>query len=84
AERATDLLAVSRLLKKALIGGELDNLEELIKKHSTPAVLVVEELDAPLAASLPPEIEGVVTRSGGTTGHGAIVAASRGIPVYAG
>ena len=78
AERATDLHAVSRLLKKALIGTELDNLEELIKKHSTPAVLVVEELDAPLAASLPPEIEGVVTRSGGTTGHGAIVAASSG------
>ena len=84
AERATDLHAVCRLLKKALIGHELDNLDELIKKHSTPAVLVVEELDAPLAASLPMEIAGVVTRSGGTTGHGAIVAASRGIPVHAG
>ena len=84
AQRAADFNAVSRLLKKALIGQELDNLDELIKKHSTPAVLVVDELDAPLAASLPPEIEGVVTRSGGATGHGAIVAASRGIPVYAG
>ena len=47
-------------------------------------MLVVDELDAPLAASLPPEIEGVVTRSGGATGHGAMVAAARGIPVYAG
>lgn len=84
AQRAADFNAVSRLLKKALIGQELDNLDELIKKHSTPAVLVVDELDAPLAASLPPEIEGVVTRSGGATGHGAMVAAARGIPVYAG
>ncbi|MGI8577279.1 MAG: phosphoenolpyruvate--protein phosphotransferase [Nocardioidaceae bacterium] len=45
-------------------------------------VLVVPELDAATAATLDPErVHGVVTMAGGATGHGVIVAKSRGIPV---
>ena len=51
----------------------------------TPHILVVDELDAATAASLDPATTlGVVTTTGGSTGHGVIVASSRGIPVLTG
>jgi dihydroxyacetone kinase phosphotransfer subunit len=50
-----------------------------------PAVLVVAELDAATAATLDAEaVAGVAVRTAGTTGHGVIVARSRGIPLITG
>ncbi|MBA2445221.1 MAG: HPr family phosphocarrier protein [Nocardioidaceae bacterium] len=47
-----------------------------------PGIVVVPELDAATAATLDVEqVTGIVTRQGGATGHGIIVAKSRGIPV---
>ncbi|MGH3505330.1 MAG: putative PEP-binding protein, partial [Nocardioidaceae bacterium] len=46
-------------------------------------MLVVPELDPATAATLDPsQVSGVVTREGGATGHGVIVAKSRGIPIF--
>ncbi len=48
-------------------------------------VLVVDELDVATAASVDPEqVAGIVVPAAGQTGHGAIVARSRGIPLYTG
>ncbi|GAA2817915.1 dihydroxyacetone kinase phosphoryl donor subunit DhaM [Kribbella solani] len=49
------------------------------------AILVVGELDAATAASLEvARVAGVAVRAAGTTGHGVIVARSRGIPLITG
>ncbi|MEI2779080.1 MAG: dihydroxyacetone kinase phosphoryl donor subunit DhaM [Tetrasphaera sp.] len=48
-------------------------------------ILVLTELDAATAATLDPaRIGGVITTSGGGTGHGVLVARARGIPVLTG
>ncbi|MFF0339623.1 HPr family phosphocarrier protein [Kribbella sp. NPDC004875] len=50
-----------------------------------PGILVVAELDAATAATLDAtEIAGIAVRAAGTTGHGVIVARSRGIPLITG
>ncbi|MDF8265340.1 dihydroxyacetone kinase phosphoryl donor subunit DhaM [Luteipulveratus flavus] len=47
-------------------------------------ILVVGTLDAARAAGLDPSsVGGVVTRRGGTTGHGVLIAQARGIPLLA-
>jgi phosphoenolpyruvate-protein phosphotransferase len=57
--------------------------EDAVPAEGPPAVLVVRELDAATAATLDPHrVAGVVTLAGGDTGHGVLVARSRGIPVY--
>ncbi|WP_307863988.1 HPr family phosphocarrier protein [Kribbella aluminosa] len=51
----------------------------------TPGILVVGELDAATAATLDAtQVAGIAVRAAGTTGHGVIVARSRGIPLVAG
>lgn len=48
-------------------------------------ILVLPELDAATAATLDPDrVAGVITTSGGGTGHGVLVARARGIPVLTG
>ncbi|MEJ7744752.1 MAG: phosphoenolpyruvate--protein phosphotransferase [Nocardioidaceae bacterium] len=48
-----------------------------------PGILVIPELDAATAATLDvAQVLGIITRQGGTTGHGIIVAKSRGIPLF--
>jgi phosphocarrier protein FPr len=77
-ERAQDVRSVRDRVLRALVG----------KGETTPAedgLLVVRELDAATAAGVDAErIVGVAVRAAGTTGHGVIVARSRGIPVITG
>ncbi len=77
-ERAQDVRSVRDRVLRALVGAV----------ETAPAeggLLVVRELDAATAASVDAErIAGVAVRAAGTTGHGVIVARSRGIPVITG
>lgn len=80
--RAQDVRAIERQLLVALIDGP-----EALGAHtnSVPAgaIVVVDELDAATASGLDATaVAGVVTTRGGSTGHGVIVARSRGIPVF--
>lgn len=77
-ERAQDVRSVRDRVLRALVG----------VSEAAPAedgLLVVRELDAATAAGIDAErIVGVAVRAAGTTGHGVIVARSRGIPVITG
>ncbi len=77
-ERAQDVRSVRDRVLRALIG----------VVETAPAdtgLLVVRELDAATAAGLDAErIAGIAVRAAGTTGHGVIVARSRGIPLITG
>ncbi len=77
-ERAQDVRAVQRRLLAVLVGADVAPLDQ----GAGPGVLVVPELDPATAATLDPtHVLGVATVSGGATGHGVIVAKSRGFPV---
>jgi phosphocarrier protein FPr len=77
-ERAQDVRSVRDRVLRALVG----------VAETAPAdagLLVVRELDAATAAGLDAErIAGIAVRAAGTTGHGVIVARSRGIPLITG
>ncbi|GAA1593594.1 phosphoenolpyruvate--protein phosphotransferase [Kribbella karoonensis] len=76
-ERAQDVRAVrDRVLR--LLAGVTDDT-------SAHGILVVPELDAATAATVDAtEVAGIAVRAAGTTGHGVIVARSRGIPLVTG
>jgi phosphocarrier protein FPr len=77
-ERAQDVRSVRDRVLRALTGATTI-------EPSNGGVLVVRELDAATAASIDAEqIAGVAVRAAGTTGHGVIVARSRGIPLITG
>lgn len=79
--RAEDVRSVRQRVLAALAGAGAP--EDAVPAEGPPAVLVVRELDAATAATLDPHrVAGVVTLAGGDTGHGVLVARSRGIPVY--
>ncbi|MBA3234081.1 MAG: phosphoenolpyruvate--protein phosphotransferase [Propionibacteriales bacterium] len=74
-ERAQDVRSVLRRVLRVLVG-------EPEPAHAGGGILVVDELDAATAAGLDlASIRGIVTRRGGSTGHGVIVAKSRGVPL---
>lgn len=78
-ERGQDVRSLERQVLLALLGSEPETTA------NSPHILVVDELDAATAVGLDPSTTlGVVTTSGGATGHGVIVASSRGIPVLTG
>ncbi|MDX6316686.1 MAG: multiphosphoryl transfer protein, partial [Nocardioidaceae bacterium] len=77
-ERAQDVRSVQRSVVAALIGRP----DPVAARAGESGVLIVPELDAATAATLDTSrVSGVVTLRGGATGHGDIVAKSRGIPV---
>ena len=79
--RAQDVRGIERQLLRALTKPD----SALAQEDSIPAgsILVVDELDPSTAAALDAGVlGGVVTVRGGDTGHGAIVARSRGIPLF--
>ncbi len=78
-ERAQDVRSVRDRVLRALTGATSND--------ETPAggILVVPELDAATAATLDAaQLGGIAVRAAGTTGHGVIVARSRGIPLITG
>ncbi|MEU4190440.1 phosphoenolpyruvate--protein phosphotransferase [Kribbella sp. NPDC026611] len=76
-ERAQDVRAVRDRVLRALTGVEED--------APADGILVVPELDAATAATIDAgRIAGIAVRAAGTTGHGVIVARSRGIPLITG
>ena len=75
-ERAQDVRSVLRRIQAVLVGADADDVVD------ASGILVVPELDVATAATLDPEqISGVVTARGGATGHGVLVAKSRGVPI---
>lgn len=79
AARAEDIRSISRMLIRALVGGEL------VPTIPDGSILVVEELDASTAATLDAaRTPGIVTTRGGSSGHGVIVAKTRGIAILTG
>lgn len=79
-ERGQDLRSLRRLLLLALTGQPLTD-----QGPAEARIWVMEELDAATAVRLDPRTcLGVITLSGGTSGHGMLVALARGIPVLAG
>lgn len=76
-ERAQDVRSVRDRVLRALVGESTAPAED--------GLLVVRELDAATAAAVDAErIVGIAVRAAGTTGHGVIVARSRGIPLITG
>ena len=79
-ERAADVRSVQRAVLQALTGTTDDQPDPDI-----PVILVVDELDVATAASVDLEqVAGIVVAARGRTGHGALVAAARGIPLFVG
>lgn len=77
-ERAQDVRGIGERVQRLLLG--LEEPEQLAH-----GVLVVDELDPALAISLDTRmVQGVITRSGGVTGHGVLIATARGVPVLTG
>ncbi|MEU8224717.1 phosphoenolpyruvate--protein phosphotransferase [Kribbella sp. NPDC048915] len=77
-ERAQDVRAVRDRVLRRLAG---------VASEETPTdgILVVPELDAATTATIDAtRIAGIAVRAAGTTGHGVIVARSRGIPLITG
>jgi phosphocarrier protein FPr len=82
-ERAQDVRAVRDRVLRHLTGTTEDSPIEV--EADQPAILVVPELDAATAAMLDGKrFAGVAVRAAGATGHGVIVARSRGIPLITG
>ncbi len=77
-ERAQDVRSVRDRVLRALTGAP-EPAEPL-----PGSVLVVPELDAATAAVVDASVAGIAVRAAGTTGHGVIVARSRGIPLITG
>ncbi|MCT1458746.1 dihydroxyacetone kinase phosphoryl donor subunit DhaM [Aestuariimicrobium sp. p3-SID1156] len=79
AERAQDLRSLRRQLLAGLVG------QPEARAPESEHILVAPELDAVTAAALDPATcVAVVTTTGGSTGHGVIIATGRGIPVLTG
>lgn len=77
-ERAQDVRAVRDRVLRALTG-------TAAAEAPSDGILVVPELDAATSATLDASrIAGIAVRAAGTTGHGVIVARSRGIPLITG
>ncbi|MDO5025194.1 MAG: dihydroxyacetone kinase phosphoryl donor subunit DhaM [Trueperella sp.] len=84
-QRAEDIVSLGELLRVALTGSPLGGLAEELATWETPPILVLEALSPALAAEIDPaRVAGVLTASGSRTGHGALIAAAKGIPVVTG
>ncbi|MCL2784674.1 MAG: PEP-utilizing enzyme [Propionibacteriaceae bacterium] len=76
--RAQDQRGIMRMLLRALLGKE-------ISPGLARGILILDELDPVTAGALDPWLcQGIITTSGGSTGHGAIVAQARGFALLTG
>lgn len=77
-DRAQDVRSVMHRVERALLQLPEEDGEGV-------GILVVDELDPATATLLEPDrIQGVVALAGGATGHGALIAKARGVPVLTG
>ncbi|MGC5583925.1 phosphoenolpyruvate--protein phosphotransferase [Ornithinimicrobium sp. W1665] len=77
-ERGQDVHSVGDRVVRLLLGADEPG-------STAHGILVVDELDPALAISLDASrVQGVLTRRGGTTGHGVLIATARGVPVLTG
>jgi phosphoenolpyruvate-protein phosphotransferase len=81
-ERAADIRDVARRVVGILEGRPQPDLHH---RDGTPAILIAEDLDASIVATLRPELVGGIALAGGApNGHLAIVARALGVPVVLG
>ena len=84
-ERADDVVELGALLAQALHGESLGGLAKAIEEFGTAPVVVLDSLTPALASEIDEgTVMGIVAATGSTTGHGALIAAAKGIPVIAG
>ncbi|MFP7696293.1 dihydroxyacetone kinase phosphoryl donor subunit DhaM [Trueperella sp. LYQ143] len=84
-ERADDVRALGELLINAVRGIPLGGLSEAIAQCTTPPVVVLDVLTPALASEIEAgRVAGILTALGSPTGHGALIAAARGIPILTG
>lgn len=84
-ERSEDVVALGELLGQAMRGESLGGLAKAIDDFGTAPVVVLESLTPALASEIKEgSIMGIVAATGSSTGHGALIAATKGIPVIAG
>ncbi len=84
-ERAADVRSVQGSVLRALVGETEPDDGADAAGPGHPVVLLVDELDAATAASIDVErVAGVAVVARGDTGHGVIIASSRGIPLITG
>jgi len=76
--RAEDQRGLSRMLLRALTG-------QPVSPGLASGILILRELDPVTAGSVDPtSVQGIITTSGGATGHGAILAQARGFALLTG
>ena len=76
-QRATDMRDIKTRLQKAVLGLEDVDLSEL----EADSILIAKDLTPSMTAGLDPEkVAGIITQSGGTTSHSAILARALEIP----
>jgi phosphocarrier protein FPr len=86
-ERAQDVRSVRDRVLRALVRGTEAPAVDPLDAAGYPegGILVIPELDAATAAGVDARrVAGIAVRAAGTTGHGVIVARSRGIPLITG
>ncbi|VEI13660.1 dihydroxyacetone kinase phosphoryl donor subunit DhaM [Trueperella bialowiezensis] len=84
-ERGDDVVALGELLILALHGQPLGGLANAVADYGRAPIVVVESLTPALASEIETgTVMGIVAATGSITGHGALIAAAKGIPVVAG
>ncbi|WP_300048598.1 dihydroxyacetone kinase phosphoryl donor subunit DhaM [Trueperella sp.] len=84
-ERSEDVKALGDLLIQALQGRPLGGLAAAIADFGRDPVVVLDSLTPALASEIDPgSVIGILAATGSSTGHGALIASAKGIPVIAG
>ena len=84
-ERSEDVKALGDLLIQALRGLPLGGLAAAIADFGRDPVVVLDSLTPALASEIDPgSVIGILAATGSATGHGALIASAKGIPVITG
>lgn len=84
-ERSEDVKALGDLLIQALHGLPLGGLAAAIADFGRDPVVVLDSLTPALASEIDPgSVIGILAATGSATGHGALIASAKGIPVITG
>lgn len=84
-ERSEDVSALGELLVQALHGIPLGGLATAIRDFGRDPIVVLDSLTPALASEIDAaRVIGILAATGSSTGHGALIASAKGIPVIAG